>query len=101
MGNVPRATLLDIKMTTIGNNMTKQLRLFIEDSPEKSKKTYNHAFDLAFEVAGSEEEDSYECLKNETEKVIAALKKRVSNIVNRDRSEHLEVFGCIDTFEEE
>lgn len=75
-----------------------QLRIFKE---EEEKKTYNHAFDLAFRVEGSEEEDSYECLKNETEKVVAVLKKRVSNILDpANHAEYLEVLGRNDTFEE-
>ena len=64
-------------------------------------KTYNHAFDLAFEVAGSAYEDGYECLENEKELVMEALYKRLDNIF-RERcdfpNEYLEAMGCFATY---
>lgn len=72
-----------------------QLKLF---NPEPVK-TYNHAFDLAFQVEGSLYENGDDCIKNETEKVITALTERVNNIFRSP--EYLEAFGCHDTFEEE
>ena len=71
-----------------------QLKLFNPDV-----KTYNHAFDLAFQVEGSEYEEGYKCLENEPEKVLEALASRVKNIFNSQ--EFLEALACFDTFEEE
>jgi hypothetical protein len=76
---------------------TVQLKIFKE---EEEKKTYNHAFDLAFQVEGSSYEDGHDCIEKETERVITALRKRVARL-ERSGAEHLEAFGYIDTFEEE
>ena len=64
-------------------------------------KTYNHAFDLAFEVAGSAYEDGYECLENEKELVMEALYRRVDNIFREHcdfPNEYLDAFGSFDTY---
>ncbi len=71
-----------------------QLKLFNPDV-----KTYNHAFELAFQVEGSEYEDGYKCLENESEKVFNAVIKRIDNIFHSQ--EFLEALDCFDTFEEE
>ena len=59
-------------------------------------KTYNHAFDLAFEVKGSSYEDGYECLKCEKSAIIEALYERVAGIFETE--EYIEAFGCFDTY---
>lgn len=64
----------------------------------KEKKTYNHAFDMAFAVPNSEYEDWYDCLKHEKQAVINALQKRVREVF--EAGEYLEAIGGIDTYEE-
>ena len=71
------------------------LRVFNADT-----KTYNHMFDLAFAVEGSEYEDGYECIQNEKEKLIKALTDRINDLCNAGE-EYLEAFGLCDTYEEE
>mgnify|MGYP003658325868 CR=1 FL=1 len=71
-----------------------QLKLF---NPEI--KTYNHAFDLAFQVEGSEYEHGDDCLKHEIGKVIDSLNARINHIFSSD--EYVEAIGCFDTFNEE
>ena len=71
-----------------------QLKLFNPDV-----KTYNHAFDLAFQVEGSEYENADDCLKHEIGKVIDSLEKRVNHIFASD--EYMEAIGSFDTYEEE
>ena len=63
------------------------------------KKTFNHAFDLAWEVSESVYEDGYDCLEHETEKVFAALMKRVRDLMSGRES--MEAIGHFDTHEEE
>lgn len=43
-------------------------------------ETYNHAFDLAFEVSGSTCEDSDDSLHSEKELIRAAILRRVESI---------------------
>ena len=59
-------------------------------------KTYNHAFDLAFEVKGSSYEDGYECLKCEKSAIVEALYERVAGIFETE--EYIEAFGCFDSY---
>lgn len=61
--------------------------------------TYNHAFDVAFAVAGSEYPDWEDCLKNEKHLVIAALLMRVRHLIENN-SEFLESISGFDTYEE-
>lgn len=65
----------------------------------KEKKTYNHAFDIAFAVPNSQYEDWYDCLKHEKQAVINALQKRVREVFEAD--EYMEAMSGIDTYEEE
>tara|TARA_B100000287_G_scaffold326019_1_gene310269 strand:+ start:276 stop:512 length:237 start_codon:yes stop_codon:yes gene_type:complete len=64
----------------------------------KEKKTYNHAFDMAFAVPNSQYEDWYDCLKHEKQAVINALQKRVREVF--EAGEYLEAIGGVDTYEE-
>ena len=64
----------------------------------KEKKTYNHAFDMAFAVPNSQYEDWYDCLKHEKQAVINALQRRVREVF--EAGEYLEAIGGIDTYEE-
>ena len=65
----------------------------------KEKKTYNHAFDIAFAVPNSQYEDWYDCLKHEKQAVINALQKRVREVF--EANEYMEAMSGIDTYEEE
>ena len=62
--------------------------------------TYNHAYSLAFSVAGSSYRDPDEAMRKEVDKVIEALLKRVAELVS-DNSEYLEALEGWDTFEED
>ena len=62
-------------------------------------KTYNHMFDLAFSVEGSEYKDGYECIQHEKEKLIKALTDRVNYLFGT--KDYFEAFGLCDTYEEE
>tara|TARA_R110000824_G_scaffold59651_2_gene160026 strand:+ start:1677 stop:1925 length:249 start_codon:yes stop_codon:yes gene_type:complete len=77
-------------MTTKQEKET-QLKIFKGD-----RKTYNHAFDVAFSVSGSEYEDSLECLRNEAERVLESLKNRIENIFGS--AEYLEAINGWDTY---
>lgn len=61
--------------------------------------TYNHALTIAFAVPASEYEDWYDCLRNEKEKVIGALERRLQMLRDNDQ-EFLEALEGFDTFEE-
>ena len=66
------------------------------------KRTYNHAFDIAWELPNSEYEDAHEALLHEREKVFAALLKRIQALMSgRYPREYLEAIGHFDTFEED
>lgn len=60
---------------------------------------FNHAFTLAFEVPGSENSDSLECLRHEKEKVINGLLARINVLLTND-SEYFEALESFDTYEE-
>ena len=62
----------------------------------KEKKTYNHAFDIAFAVPNSQYEDWYDCLKHEKQAVINALQKRVREVFEAD--EYMEAMSGVDTY---
>ena len=64
----------------------------------KEKKTYNHAFDIAFSVSDSEYEDWFDCLKHEKGAVINALQRRVREVF--ESGEHLEAISGFDSYEE-
>ena len=64
----------------------------------KEKKTYNHAFDMAFAVPDSQYEDWYDCLKYEKQAVINALQKRVREVF--EANEYMEAMSGVDTYEE-
>ena len=64
----------------------------------KEKKTYNHAFDIAFAVPNSQYEDWYDCLKHEKQAVINALQKRIRDVFTD--TEYIDAIGCIDTVEQ-
>jgi len=76
------------------SNPEDTLRVFNPDT-----KTYNHMFDLAFQVEGSEYEDGYECIQHEKEKLIKALTDRVNHLL--ETKDYFEAFGLCDTYEEE
>lgn len=59
--------------------------------------TYNHAMYVAWEVPGSNYEDAYECIANEPEKVLEALRKRVEELAAGELAEAVDSF---DTYEE-
>ena len=61
--------------------------------------TYNHAFDLAWAVPGSQYENAEDCLNNERELVLAELQKRVRDLTATD--EYYEAIGSFDTYVEE
>ena len=63
------------------------------------KKTYNHAFDIAFAVPGSQYEKWEDCQRGEKHIVIAALLRRVADLVDHD-DEYMESLGSFDTYEE-
>ena len=75
------------------SNPEDTLKIFDPDP-----KTYNHMFDLAFQVEGSEYKDGYECIEREKEKIIKALTDRVHNLLLSE--EYSEAFGLCNTFEE-
>ena len=62
------------------------------------EKRYNHAFDIAFAVPMSKDEDWYDCLKHEKGAVINALQKRVREVFEDD--EYMEAIGHVDSYEE-
>ena len=62
-------------------------------------KKFNHAFDVAFEVANSDHENWEDCLVNEPEKVFAALFIRMSELFAE--KEYLEAITGFDTYEHE
>ncbi len=64
----------------------------------KEKKTYNHAFDMAFAVPNSQYEDWYDCLRYEKQAVINALQRRIREVFEAD--EYMEAMSGIDTYEE-
>ena len=67
-----------------------------------NKKTYNHAFDIGWELPNSEYEDAYDALLHEREKVFAALLKRIQDLRSGQYPrEYLEAIGHFDTFEED
>ena len=65
----------------------------------KEKKTYNHAFDVAFQVPDSQYKDWEDCLKHEKQQVINALQRRVRELF--EAKEYLEAISGFDTYEEE
>ena len=65
-------------------------------------KTWNHAFDMAFAVAGSAPEDWWACLEDPAEKakIRAALHKRIDDLFGA-AAEYREAFSGFDSYEEE
>ena len=69
---------------------------------DETKPTFNHAFDIAWQVPESEYEDGYDCLEHEKERVFSALLKRVQDLMGgRYPREYMEAIGHFDTYEEE
>lgn len=63
------------------------------------KKTYDHAFDVAFSVHSSEHEKWEDCLEKEKEKVMDAIRERIDDLFKD--GEYLEAITGFDTYEEE
>jgi len=64
--------------------------------------TYNHAFTLAFAVAGSKHADWWDALRDPTEKsaVIKALHERI-RLLEANDAEYQEALEGFDTYEED
>jgi len=65
----------------------------------ETKPTYNHAFTVGFAVASSDYADWEECLRHEKAKVISAMLRRVSELLDNQR-EFMEALDGFDTFQE-
>lgn len=64
--------------------------------------TWNHAYTLAFSVPNCRDEDSEYTVVNERDRVIAALLRRVAEIIDHHPDELAEALGrAFDTYQEE
>lgn len=69
----------------------------MNDKPEVAAPTYNHAFTIAFTVAGSKSEDGEDVT---AEQMAAALQQRIKDLMANN--EMLEAVGApFDTYEEQ
>jgi hypothetical protein len=63
--------------------------------------TYNHAFTIAFTVDGSKYEDPADCLKNESDKVMAGILRRTASLLRGEDLIDTNTIEPFDTYEEE
>lgn len=62
--------------------------------------TYNHAFTIAWDVSHSKYESWEECLINEQESILDALRARLAE-VDGNRHEMMDAISGFDTYEED
>lgn len=63
------------------------------------KRSWNHAFTIAWSVSGSQHDDWGRCLQSERRRVLDALKQRVLELETNEGEFHSAIEG-FDTYEE-